>query len=165
MQMYGTPVANYNWTKDLEPLSQKALKEMAFVVNGILSGELAHYQGAWHKIVKDKEGYPCGTAHCVAGWCELLGKRADKQKKSFFKVPTTIPVDKIDYFFGNDNLPERLYDGFEDTRDAADYARERWGMTSREANAMFAGDNSKQQLKSFLNRFEKGLRITYNYGW
>lgn len=46
----------------LGPLPKSVIAEMRFIVNGIIAGKLNHYQPSFH----------CGTAHCIAGWANLL---------------------------------------------------------------------------------------------
>ena len=161
---------NITWTKNDPPIAQKALKEMRFIVDGIMDGTLAHEQDAWHTTIY-KRGNPCGTAHCVAGWCELIGKRADKQKKSFFRVNFLIPIKKIGYYFGVglgvynvysgsiSEFPARLENGFSDDRDAYTYTRDRWGLTHYEANTLFDGENTKRTINAIVKKFEAGYRM------
>lgn len=161
------------WVKnneDLPPLSPKTLKEMRFIIDGIMDGTLAHEQRAWHSLVfkgKEEDGNICGTAHCVAGWCELIGKKADKQKKSFFNVKFLIPVKKIGYYFGVGRRgdincdPISLKNGFDDFRDASSYTQERWDLSRLEADNLFYATNKKRTINAIIKKFEAGYRMDY----
>lgn len=132
-------VNDYTWVKE-NPLSEKALKEMRYIMDGILSGRMEHKQNEWH----------CGTAHCFAGWGELLGKKADCQRKSIFGVALNVPKG-IDPFRVTLEICGL-------NQDPQEYCMERWGITYSEASMLFAAENTKATLNAMIKRFEKGFR-------
>lgn len=166
------------WTKNGEPLAPKALREMRYIMDGIKSGALAHEQGAWH-VVTDweneetgvcdaEEGTPCGTAHCFAGWCEYLGKRADSQKKSILAIPIEASKKVLAKIWPkySDSYYSVEADGLgidNNWEDADFYTIERWGLTDYEGIKLFDGNNKKSDLSAMVNKFEKGYRIEDEY--
>lgn len=156
--------------KNYSPLTPKALKEMRRVMDGILSGELNHDQSTWHEVEfyetdnpeKDEYcsaynyGAYCNSAHCFAGWVEVIGKKADIQHKSFLSVEPYLTQRMINYFRGNGK--SNTLDG-DYSNDAENYAAKRFGMTYNESNLLFNAYNTKRQLNSIVKRFENGYRL------
>lgn len=141
------------WTSKKEPLSEKALKEMRFIMDGIKEGRLQHDQGSWH----------CGSAHCFAGWCEVIAATANESKKGFFSAPLSklARVGRGTYMKWIDRLVRKfnpsMYVSMIDGTDGK-YAKERWGLNPTEANLLFKGDNTKADLERIVSKFEAGKR-------
>lgn len=167
------------WVKG-NSLSDKSLKEMRYIMNGILSGELNHNQGSWHQgLFKDKEGncvdpihgVLCGTAHCFAGWCEFLGRKSDSQKKLIEKVSINFLSNKLkELIKANPNNLISLGRAFSsgkiyNNQTASTYTKNRWGLTDTEGSILFDGDNTEEYLNELVEQFESGLRMenTHEY--
>lgn len=126
------------WTnKNVKPLSDKAVAEMRFIMDGILEGRLKHNQKAWH----------CGTAHCFMGWAMVLLRSAERNKKSIFTTSVRKDVSSVcSHGYGYSDM-----DGF---------IMNRWGITWNEWSKIADSDNTKGQLNSYIKRLENGYRYT-----
>lgn len=160
-------------------LKDKALKEMRFIMNGINDGTLAHNQEVWHEPMfwanKDKticsrngtQGY-CGSSHCFAGWGEILGKKAEKEKKSFFKVATRGVSKFLEKMMPKKRKHNEWIVGIPTTDSSISsyanvYCQQRWGLNYNEMTALFAASNTKKQLNKAIELFEAGYRIVRHY--
>lgn len=160
---------NVKWTLKKEPLSDKALKEMRFVMDGILSGKLNHDQSSWHEGLfwnsdKTECGYFggefCGSSHCFAGWVEFFAVKSKKQHKGFTKIaPTDIPefISKYSSYSDISTLSCEYWD--DKYWDAGKFTEDRLGLTFYEGTVLFDANNTKKDLNKIIKRFEKGQRM------
>jgi hypothetical protein len=129
------------WKKNnVTPLSNRTLKEMRFIMDGILEGRLEHNQKVWH----------CGTAHCFMGWAMVFIKSALLNRKSIFTTSLRRDVQGVcSLGFGYSYMDDLITD--------------RWGITWDEWRNMSKATNSKATLDRMVKKFESGYRYTRSY--
>lgn len=117
-------------------LSDEALEEMRFIMDGILSGTLNHIQTHFH----------CGTAHCFAGWKVVL----DAKKKC--------PSLDIHDVIHDDYLGLVINTDFSNSEEWS-YAQEDWGLTYCESAILFNVCATKAEQDFLVSQLEQGQRF------
>lgn len=105
------------------------------IMNGILSGELEHKQSLYH----------CYTAHCFAGWVEVL----DLQEKGY-----------------STNFIGSLWNGCSSNSPIICgstwiYAKARLGLNEDEAIVLFHSDSSLELQVELVRLLNQGRRLIY----
>jgi len=134
----------------MERISENTTKELRYILEGIRDGRLQHKQ----------ESYHCGTAHCVAGWKEVLDVCKIETKKSFFKVPQRAIRDMSKDI---DTLEEKVEDlegklGISYIDTPFGYATKVWGLTKQEAYKLFSAEAKLKNQFKVLEKLEAGYR-------
>jgi len=116
-------------------LPKAVTDEIRFILEGCRDGKLERTQVVFH----------CGTAHCVAGWKQVL----DFQKINKLEEPSHQRVDL-----------ERL------SPDTWAYAAGEWGLTMAESEELFGSHVTIDDQFDVLIRLEKGFRLRAGHlGW
>lgn len=140
------------------PLPKETTDQIRYILEGIQSGKLKHEQRAYHS--------DCGTAHCVAGWLQVLdyeklggaledltwentGESCCKEGTQGWTDCDSSELDE--YLIGKGYLNE--YEGTES------YAARRWGLSYEEAVILFNVDSTLPEQFALLKRLEAGERI------
>lgn len=111
------------------------LSLLNYVMDGIKSGDLKHIQDDYH----------CGTAHCFAGWVEVL----DLQEKGYSTS-----------FIGS------LWNGCSSNSPIIcdstwKYAKGRLGLNENEATVLFHSDSSLELQVELVRLLNQGRRLIY----
>ena len=129
----------------LNPLPKEVTDEIRFILEGIQSGQLKHEQRAYHS--------DCGTAHCVAGWKQILD-----YEKLGGKLDDLDWVEYEDFEY-TDCISNKLTETLQTEANPENYAREKWNLSYPESYLLFNVDATLPEQFALLELLERGERI------
>lgn len=141
----------------MERISEKATKEIRYILEGVRDGELKHEQSTYH----------CGTGHCIAGWKEVLDFARQKSRKGFFTVPKKfINAEYVNEFDRSTDIGKELNSFVAEREEntlfsnySYGYAQKEWNLNNEEAVQLFHADARLKNQFSVLKKLESGKRL------
>ena len=110
----------YEWYQENLPVAPDADLRLRVVAKVILSDVSRFDMRDWHVPVRDAQHQVCGTAHCIAGWTEVLGGEPAQTAIGMYGIPHEVlgaallgPDAMLHFYDTNDQALEYLR-GLED---------------------------------------------------
>lgn len=148
-------------TDSLDVISPEAIADMIRIFEGLCSGSLKHIQPMFH----------CGTAHCFAGWKEVLDALNAFSLLFLTKSEGYPAFEKWGALEWENHLDTYAPEIFSDCLFNEDveihkfnrpwhYAKRKWGLTKLESNTLFHHYATLEHQGIVLGLLARGYRLS-----
>lgn len=131
-------------TQHVRYTRKETMERLEFVVSGCESGKLSHKQGWYH----------CGTAHCIAGWLQVIDHFEETNQQQFEHREPELnywAVKVYGYAMEDEGSKCSVYDEYLPEY----YVMARYELTKEEERDLFGGHLSLEEIRTNLERMKE----------